>query len=205
MLVWWQVNPDPADVEPAPPVDVPTQAEQVATAFVEAWGDFDRPRIASYVADVASLQIWLAEDKSVSWRVANRWDQATGFAMHLDGCFETFHVGDRMDVGCAFSVHQLGSEQLGRGPYDDYLFGVTVENGKVVEVGKEMFNEGSEFGDETYIPFWTWMDAEHPEDAKVMAAYEDPASTGAEIDASLQLWEQRTQDYVDAVHTGNAE
>jgi hypothetical protein len=205
MLVWWQVNPDPADVEPAPPVDVPTQAEQVATAFVEAWGDFDRPRIASYVADVASVRIGIADGKYVSWRVANRWDQATGFAMHLDGCFETFGSGDSMDVGCVGSVHQLGSEQLGRGPYHDYLFLVRVENGKVAGASKDMLYDGSELDDEMLIPFWRWMDAEHPEDAKVMAAYEDPASTGAEIDASIQLWEQRTQDYVDAVHAGNAE
>ena len=205
MLVWWQATGDAADVEPAPPVDVPTQAEEVATAFVEAWGDFDRPRIESYVADGATLQFWIAEDTSVSWRVANRWDQATGFAMQLDGCFETFHVGDAMDVGCTLSVQQLGSEQLGRGPYRDYLFGMTVENGKVVGAGKDMFYEGSELGDEMYSPFWRWMDAEHPEDAKVMAAYADPASTVAEIDASLQLWQQRTQDYVDAVRAGNAE
>ena len=205
MLVWWQAAPDAADVEPAPPVDVPTQAEQVATAFVEAWSDFDRPRIASYVADGATLRIWPDPVTPNSWRVANRWDEATGFVMHLDGCFETFQVRDSMDVGCTFSVHQLGSEQLGRGPYHDYLFGVTVENGEVVDAGKDMFYEGSELGEEMYSPFWRWMDAEHPEDAEVMAAYADPASTGAEIDASLQLWEQRTQDYVEAVRAGNAE
>ena len=37
-----------------------------------------------------------------------------------------------------------------------------------------------------------------------MAVYADPASTSAEIDASLRLWE-RTHGYVDAVQAGNAE
>jgi hypothetical protein len=204
-LVWWQTNPDAADLEPAPPAHVPTQAEEAATGFVEAWGEFDRPRAASYVADGASLHVGPDPVTPDSWRVQNRWEQVTGFTMQLDPCSETFGQGDTIEVTCAFSLHQLGSEQLGRGPYDFNFFLVTVENGKVVDVIEGISYDGSGFDDEMVSPFWKWMDNEHPEDAKVMAAYEDPASTEAEIDASLQLWEQRTQGYVDAVLAGNTE
>ena len=99
----------------------------------------------------------------------------------------------------------LRSDQLGRGPYDNSLFMVTVENGKVVDASLNFSGVSNGYDDEMWHPFEAWMDEQHPEDDELMNAFWDPASTKAEIDASLQLWEQRTQDYVDAVLAGNAE
>ena len=201
-LVWWQATPDPADVEPAPPVHAPTKAEEVATAFVEAWSEFDRPRAASYIADGVSLHIGPEPVTPDSWRRQNRWEQATGFTMQLDPCSDLSRY--LRQVGCAFSLHELGSEQLGRGPYGNNLFTVTVENGKVVDAKMTIDYYSSGLQNEMEDPFWKWNDAEHP-DQTVLAAYDDPAATEAEINASLQLWEQRIQGYVDAVRAGNAE
>jgi hypothetical protein len=204
IVVWWQATPDAADVEPAPPVDVPTQGVDVATAFVEAWGDFDRPLAASFIADGARLQIGPPPVTPGSWLVENRWDQATGFTMQLDSCSRTSGSGDTMLVTCTFSFHQLGSERLGRGPYVNNVFRVNVEDGKVVDATKLIAFDSSGYRDEMVTPFFRWLDAEHA-DQTVLAAYDDPASTEAEIDASLQLWEQRVQGYVDAVRAGTAE
>ena len=204
-VVWWQGSRDATNVEPAPPVDVPTQAEQVATDFVEAWADFDRPRLASYIADGATLKLGPVAGDSDGWRLENRFDQAAGFAMQLQECSETFGSQDRIQVGCAFRLHMLGSDQLGRGPYDNGLFLLTVEDGEVVDASLSFSGVSNGYDDEMLHPFEAWMDEQHPEDAELMNAIWDAASTKAEIGASLQLWEQRTQDYVDAVRAGTAE
>lgn len=203
--VWWQGTHDAPVIEPAAPVDVPTQAEQVATDFVEAWGDFDRPRLASYIADGATLKLGPVTGNPDGWRLENRFDQAAGFAMQQLECSETYSPGDTIQVGCAFKLHMLGSDQLGRGPFDNSLFIVTVENGKVVDASLNFSGAGNGYDDEMLHPFEAWMDAQHPEDDEVMSAFWDAASTRAEIDASLQMWEQRTQDYVDAVLAGNTD
>jgi hypothetical protein len=115
-VVWWQGTRDASVVEPAPPVDAPTQAEQVATDFVEAWGDFDRARLASYIADGATLQLGPLPGDPDGWRLENRFDQAVGFAMEQQECTETFGSKDEIQVNCAFKLHMLRSDQLGRGP-----------------------------------------------------------------------------------------
>jgi hypothetical protein len=203
--VWWQGTRDDTVIEPAPPVDVPTQAEQLATDFVEAWADFDRARLASYIADGATLTLGPVPGNPDGWRLENRFDQAAGFGMQLQLCSENFSPGDRIQVGCAFRLQMLRSDQLGRGPYDNSIFNVTVENGKVVDASLYFSGEDSGYDDQMLHPFEAWMDEQHPEDAEVMDAFWDPASTKAEINASLQLWEQRTHDYVDAVRAGDAE
>jgi hypothetical protein len=206
-LVWWQGTDDATVIEPTPPVDVPTQTEELATNFVEAWADFDRARVASYIAKGATLKVGADPGSPESWRVLNRWDQATGWAVQVEPCRETFTPGNTIQVACAYSGHLLGSQQLGRGPYENNVFLVTVENGKVVHASQSGYSYllNGPFDDEMWIPFRQWMDDEHPADAQVMDAYTDAASTAAEIDASLQLWEQRTQEYVDAVRAGETE
>ena len=84
-LVVWRpdLGSDKADPEP---VDQEKRAEQTATAFVEAYADFDQARAASYLAPDAALTIWTDELGDDHWRRGNRWLQAAGTQIRLDKC-----------------------------------------------------------------------------------------------------------------------
>ena len=125
LIVWRpDLGSDKADPEP---VDQEQRAEQTATAFVEAYADFDPDRAASYLADDAALTIWTDELGNDHWRRGNRLLQAFGAQILLDQCQALWSSGPATYVSCAYDLHGLGSEQLGRGPYPDNTFSLTVE------------------------------------------------------------------------------
>ena len=51
-----------------------------------------------------------------------------------------------------------------------------------------------------WVPFHDWIKAEHPEDVLVMYT-DDSAGDRRFTEEALQLWEQRTQEYVQTVLT----
>ena len=136
-LIIWRpgLGSDKADPEP---VDQEQQAEQTAAAFVEAYGDFDTDRAATFLSDDAALTIWTDELGNDHWRRGNRVLQAFGAQILLDRCDAMWSTGPATYVSCAYDLHALGSEQLGRGPYPDNAFSLTVEDGEIVDASMSL-------------------------------------------------------------------
>lgn len=199
----------------APPVGPPTkvervtEAEQVAGDFIRSLAGFDRNRAATYVAPGARLGLGNVMGNDTyddAWRLRNRWDEATGWkVVDVAGCHETSVRTSGIDVRCVFSAHQLGSDQLGRGPFGGNVLAVTVRDGMlVVDARLTTAHDTSGFSDTMWDPFWAWMGRTHPNDESRMAAFEKPHASAARVTSSLRLWHRRVQQYVEAVQAGTA-
>jgi hypothetical protein len=177
-------NPDSITPLPAQPL----QPEQVATAYVNAYADYDRPRLKSLLAGDA-LADWPTLDKG------NRSDEAMEFRVLLDSCTELYPVGTGTRVQCPFDVHALGSERLGLGPYTNNRFLMTVQAGKVTtsELTFDYGNNG--FAIEMWEPFVAWVEQHYPNDVPVMI----DANNNPRPDAtSAELFHQHIAEYVAA-------
>ncbi|WP_457109337.1 hypothetical protein [Marmoricola sp. URHA0025 HA25] len=197
------------DAHTAPPVtntQQVTEAEQVAGDFLEALAAFDRDGAATYVADGAQLTMGnVMGDDTVgdAWTLRNRWDEATGWKVtDIAGCHESSVRLPDIDVRCVFTAHQLGSDQLGRGPFGDNVLALTVRDRVIVDATLTTAHNTNGFSDTMWDPFWIWMEVAHPNDEQLMAAFENPAATPARVTRSLNLWQQRIQQYVGAVQAG---
>jgi hypothetical protein len=128
------------------------------------------------------------------------WNVATGFQIMVSDCEL---VNDEFEAGitlrCGFAFHQLGSDALGMGPYGDNYWNLTVRDGEVVSAA----SQGPTFDrwvTEMLQPFNRWIKAEHPDDVLVMYT-DDSQGDRLLTEEALQVWEQRTQEYVQAVLT----
>ncbi len=201
-LVVWRpdLGSDKADPEP---VDQEQRAEQTATAFVEAYADFDPDRAASYLADDAALTIWTDELGNDHWRRGNRWLQAFGAQILLDQCDALWSSGPATYVSCVFDLHGLGSEQLGRGPYPDNTFSLTVKDGEIVDASMALASRTNGFSEEMWRPFAKWVIPDLPRGRRGHVLQVPGDRTVAhETPRSLALWRQHVKDYVEAKANG---
>ncbi len=106
--------------------------------FVEAFADFDPDRAATYLASGADLTIWTDQLGNDHWRRGNRWLQAAGTQIRLDSCDALWTSGPGTHVSCVLDLEGLGSEQLGRGPYPDNTFTLTINDGEIVDASMEL-------------------------------------------------------------------
>ena len=195
-LVVWRpdLGTNKADPDPVTPE---RRAEQTATAFIQAYGDFDREQAASYLADDAALAITTDELGNDHWRNGNRWLEAVGAQVRLDQCDALWTSDVGTYVSCLFDLHALGSAELDRGPYTDNTFSMTVKDGEIVDVSMAMTPRTNGFSDEMWRPFAKWLSRTHPADVRVM--YADPTlDYEALTPRSIDQWRQRVQEYVEA-------
>ena len=200
------------DAGTAPPVGPPTkveqvtEAEQVAGEFIGALATFDRAKAATYVAPGAALtlgNIMGNEPRDDAWTLRNRWDEATGWKVtKVEGCHQTGVPATYISVRCLFTAHQLGSDQLGKGPFGGNVLTLTLRDGAIVDATLTTAHATNGFSDTMWDPFWAWMGRTHPNDEPRMAALEKPQANPALVSSSLGLWHQRVQQYVDAVRAG---
>ena len=191
----------PADTTIAP--DTAAAAEEIARGFLDAYAANDADRALTYLTDGA-LATWGSAEE---FRRELAWNEAARFKVIVNDC-ERLDVATAagITVRCGFDFHEFGSDAIGLGPYGDAYWDLTVRDGKIVvgvRQGVERRRNGSSA--EMWGPFETWIRTEHPDDLLVM--YPDPLQVwGLPVDAAdeeaLQLWEQRTQEYVQAVLTG---
>ena len=180
------------------PVDREQQAEQTSSAFVEAYADFDPDRAATYLADDADLTIWTDKLGDDHWRRGLGWLEAAGTRMTLDSCSSLWSSGGATYVSCVFDVQGLGSEELGRGPYPDNTFSLTVEDGEIVDASMELASRTNGFYEEMWRPFAKWVTRAHPEDAALMYYQWPETDWASETPRSMALWRDHVQDYVEA-------
>ncbi len=181
-LAWWPGfgGPDAAP-DPIAPTPELNSAEQLASEFVTAYFAFDRDLAASYVDDNATLTIGSVIGQD-GWLRYNRMGEASGLDGTVDQCNQTQELASGgAEVGCLFTYHDLGSEQLGRGPWAEKVFNVTIEEGKVVDA---LMFEGlslAEYEDEMYNPFMNWMSEAHPKDPARFDSWDSPDITEAQF------------------------
>lgn len=167
------------------PAGPPTQPEQVATAYVDAYASYDRPRLKSF----------LAGDALANWPTlsqGNRADEAIEFRVLLDSCTAKDNSSAGTLVVCAFDVHALGSEQLGLGPYSNNQLVLTVRDGKIIKSDMYFDYVNNGFAVEMWEPFVAWVTKHYPKDVPAMFDGNNARPT----DKSVELFHQHIADYV---------
>jgi hypothetical protein len=197
------VAPDPA-----------TAAEEVARGFVDAYAAGDADRALTYLTDdVIASEAWGSAEE---FRREIAWNEAARFKWNVHDCQR--HAGATEDalqpddrapaasgqpigtiVRCGFDFHEFGSDAIELGPYGEVFWDLTIRGGEIVATSRELSTPRS--SGEMWGPFASWIRTEHPDDVPVM--YRDYTQTwGQTTDEALRLWEQRTDEFVQAVLTG---
>jgi hypothetical protein len=173
---------DPAD----------SQAESVATGFLEAYGAFDVEQARTYLADDATIASMTEQD---DLRLLLSYLEATGYRQILNDC-EGASNSDSGSVRCTFDFHGLRSGEIGRGPFGGSSFDVFVHDGKIVRAKQDWGIE--KFSPQMWEPFAGWVSTAHPKDAAVM--YTDESHSNVRLtEESVRLWDARTREYVEKV------
>jgi hypothetical protein len=189
--------------EPSAVNPVDTTAEQVATSFVGAYGAFDAEAAITYLADDADVSGLIGSQGS-GGAAGTREElplfialiEAQGYEQMLGSCEETGKVDSGTVVRCTFDFHNLGSDEIGRGPFRGSYSDLTVRDGKIVRASLTWGI--AEFSPQMWEPFADWVSTAHPHDASVM--YEDETHSGARLtEESIGLWGRRTREYVKGI------
>ena len=182
----------PAEEPAVNPVDA--TAEEVATGFIEAYGAFDVEQAITYLADDADIALF-GDD----WRLGNRWAEATGFKVLLDSCAVANSTTAGTQVRCPFDYHGFRSDEIGRGPFGDNYFDLTVLEGEIVSASMQLEFMSNGFSSQMWEPFALWVGEAYPKDAAVMYADWPSQSKQRITEESIPLWEQHTRGYVEEV------
>jgi hypothetical protein len=191
------VTNQPAAVTEPAPIESTPSAIDVARGFVDAFGASDAAQAISYMAGGAEFSGVLTQSTtkhpSDELRTLIPLAQSMGWKMAIDGCEQRDVTAAGTTVRCTFDFHYLRSEELGLGPFSGSYFDVTVLDGQVVDVAGHC--QIDEFSPQVWDPFTSWLTANYPSDAAAML------NDGSGLDTTVLagMWEQRLQEYVDAV------
>jgi hypothetical protein len=201
-LVVVDASRDDESVTPAGPVDT-RAATELASDFVEAIATYDADRAASYLAAGARIEFQTSIVDAESLGPHLRWTQAIGWRLLSAGCEPATlsAPAPAATVACAFAVHGLGSERLGRGPFPHYILRLTVVDGEIVS-GMEVGSDG--FGATMWHPFTAWLVSNHMDEAAFMYADWPGTMKPALTERSARLWGKNVDKYVEAVEAGEA-
>jgi hypothetical protein len=205
--VLWPTGHEPDSAKgPTPPTTStePMNAdEQLAHDFVTAYATFDRTLATSFLGDGVTLSLSRAWGNK-GWLRQNRWDEAMGAEMTIEGCFETETLSPGgTQVGCLFSYDILGLDELGRGPFPGNLFTVTVRDGKVVDFVESP--GANDYDEVAWNPFWAWVESERAAEVPALEKVDEPDLKPKEVARVIRLWEQVGQEYVAALRAGAAD
>ena len=165
-------------------------AEEVAAAFLEAYGAFDLERARTYLADDATIASFSERD---DLGLLVSYLKAMGYRQIVESCTRTGGSGSETAVRCTFAFHALRSDEMGKGPYGGSSFELVVREGEIVHASQHW--EISRFSPQIWEPFATWVAKTHPKDAAVMYRDSDHATVRMTED-SIRRWKHRTRDYV---------
>jgi hypothetical protein len=183
---------------------VDTEAEEIASSFVDAYGAFDAEEAITYLADDAAI-VELIGSVGAHTGVHGTPEElplllsyleAAGYGQTLDSCEAQSTSSSGTLVHCTFDFHLFGSDRLGLGPYSGSSFDLTVLDGAIVRAHKSFGTE--EFSGEMWEPFAAWVSEAYPEDVTEM--YEDETQQGIRLsDESVRLWRRHVREYVHEV------
>jgi hypothetical protein len=194
-VVVWAMSLTPGTPDATgPAVPAPSAPVQVATAFVDAYTNYDRPRLRSLVAGQA-LADWSSLNES------NERDEAIEFRMLVDQCAAAPQSSVGTRVTCSFDAHALGSEQLGLGPFSDNSVTLTLRDGKVVDWQINFTFGTNGFSDQMWNPFMGWVTQHYPKDvARMIDGNNDPLPNAT----AIQLFHQHIAEYIATKTSGTA-
>lgn len=194
-VLFWVANGDTEPVEPAP-AGIDTVG--LATTFLEAIYAHDTDRAEGMMSPEVRIGGDSAFDEPASvaeWREEIAWNAAIGVSLADRSCSVGATTASTTEVSCVYAIHALGSERLGRGPFEGNTLDVTIRDGEIVEFQDAWDFMRNGFSAEMWEPFAAWVAQEHPADARTM--YTDSSHSEPRFGpASLRLWEQRIADYV---------
>jgi hypothetical protein len=189
----------PAGTTVAP--DPATAAEEVARGFLHAYAANDADLGITFLTEsaLATNPYW-GSPEGVRRDVA--WSEAARFKVIVNDCERRADTEAGTVVRCGFDLHALGSDALGIGPFGDNYWDLTVRDRKIVSAPDWVLAaQTNGFYNEVWAPFAGWIRTEHPDDVLVMYTAADQ-NIGAQTDEAIELWRQRTQEFVQAVLTG---
>lgn len=173
---------------------IATQPTELADAFVRAYADQDVDAVLTLVGGDALAQLGGVE----GLRSTFRWNAATGFEILPEPCEPVASGTTSSAVRCPYAFHGLRSAELGSDPYVGGHFELGVAGGRIASVVDDTDFEGSGFAREVAEPFLRWLTTTHPGDVTSMFADSD-LTHPRRTETATQLWERRTQEYVDEV------
>jgi hypothetical protein len=177
----------------------------VADAFVASLADYDAAEAMSYLSDDELTVVAGAAGRlhygpgAVGLAGDLRWREVTGFQWFFDPCEEVDgdSGSDQSTLRCPFAYHGIHSEEQGHEPYEGSTYRIVVRDGRIYGFTEQIEYLDNGFSDEVWTPFVRWLIANHPDDVSVM--YTDAgASVHRTTDESIDLWERRSREYVDA-------
>jgi hypothetical protein len=126
--------------------------------------------------------------------------EAVGFKVLLESCEVGRLTSSFTAVSCPFDFHLFRSDEIGRGPFSGSSFELIVREGEIARASLELEIE-SGFSSEMWEPFRDWVKEAHPLDVENL--YTNSSQSEELItEASIPLWEQRTQEWVEIVGRG---
>lgn len=162
-----------------------TADERVAQDFLEALTTEDFDTATSYLAADAQMP--------EGWRDTTL-TEAYSVEHFVQPCETTSTSALGARIECPFEYHARGSEQLGLEPFDASMFTVIVDDGEVRSFdalyGRDVNGEADLRDD-----IGAWVEENYPGDWEVM----DPSSAPEDEQRFIELWQERTQQYVDAM------
>ena len=191
---------DPGDDRSKPPIAQTPQAPEsngaadlaVAESFAAAFVDHDVEAGASHLAP-GMQEPWLGAEKA--------WQRDAAYRVEylMKPCTETGSTTDSTIFTCPYSMHLLGSREVGKGPYRGNTLWVTVADGKVRSADSDMPYETNGMG-EHFDAVHTWVADHHPQVYKHFLVKDEQDVTPAEWPRWTRLWKQYTQEYVTATN-----
>lgn len=197
------------------------EALAVAGAFTQARADHDIQgmednAIEGHINGFVAGSLELMPDEFA-------WQEAVGWTMQVDGCELTIPDVADTRIRCDVTHSDAISEALGVGPYlgsyhmkvqyaGEEKLGVPIEETTVTESLQIDF-PASEFTSQTWRPFVTWLEANHPDDvAQMLGAEVGPNEVALMLSVgerrpnlsqeSIDLWRQHVNEFVEDQTSG---
>lgn len=187
-LVAWSPDLTPDRERPAP-VQEPTPASvQIAEEFVAAYATNDTATVTSMAADPA---------EAADWRILMARNDAWGVEFIFEPCQELTTNSLGSGVACLFSLHVLKSREVDRGPFENAIFSVWVDDdGKVFDAEPTWNHELNGMG-EHVEEVTGWVLRTHPAEREFLELEEQDVPP-AQFDRWARLWQEYVADYVRA-------
>ena len=185
---FWTAGLAADDAQPAPVQQPAADPVELTERFVVAYASNDIDTVSELAADGADLR---------GWRVFMARDQAWGMDFMFEPCRQVTTNSVGTGVVCPFSLHVMGSEQVGRGPFENAVFTVWLnDEGRVFEADTTWNYEYNGMT-EHFEKATAWVWSQHPDQAEFLML-DEPDVPPAQLDRWLGLWERYLQEYVDA-------
>jgi hypothetical protein len=188
--------------EPASGNTGDSEAEEIVTRFLEAYGTFDSEQAITYLARDADISGLISSVGAESvggtpdeLRLLLSFLEAESYKQILHGCDELGSSASGTYFNCPFDFHAIRSDEIGLGPFGGSSFFITVRDGGIISASKSWGI--AEFSPQMWEPFADWVSKAYPEDVEAMYT---GAQSGVQLtEKSVRLWDQHIREYVEAL------